>query len=267
MTIQRTVCLSFSPTGATGRVVAAVAAALGAPETLVLDRTTFDSRWTGAALREGDFAVIGLPVYYGRVPRILEEFYREIKAEHIPAAVVVTYGNRDYGDALLELKNESAKCGFVPIAAAAFVGQHSLTDKLGTGRPSGDDLTLAAAFGRAVRALAEGTSHPESLTLEIKGAFPYGPGGDLPMAPATDGAKCTRCMLCQKNCPVQAIHPLDPAEIDAWRCLDCARCIANCPAGAKYWGVPALREKVAVMEAMFSTPRQPQFFYGSSAMQ
>lgn len=260
MEIKRTVCLYFSPTGGTRKVVHAVAEGIGAAETLELDRTSFDARWTGAALTEGDLAVIGVPVYYGRVPRLMVEFFRYIEAKNIPAALVAVYGNRDYEDALLELKNESAKHGFLPIAAGAFIGRHSFTDKLGGGRPDAADLEKAAGFGRSIKALAGSAADLSALSLTVKGDFPYHPGSDLPIAPSTDREKCSGCMLCQKDCPVQAIDPLDPCEIDGWRCLDCARCIQSCPTGAKYIGVPALREKIAIMEAMFTAPKQPELF-------
>ena len=50
MEIKRAVTLFFSPTDGTRKVVRAVAQGLAAPETLELDHTSFDSRWTGAQL-------------------------------------------------------------------------------------------------------------------------------------------------------------------------------------------------------------------------
>lgn len=259
MEIKRAVTLFFSPTGATRKTVQAVAQGLGAPETLELDRTAFDSRWTGAELRPGDVAVLGVPVYGGRTPALMDEFFRCIQAKDIPAVLVVTYGNRAFDDALLELKDESLRHGFLPVAAGAFIGRHSFTEKLGTGRPNEDDLARAAALGRDAAALLA-KHDPASLTLEVPGSFPYTPRSDLPIAPSTDGEKCVCCGLCQKNCPVQAIDPADPGSIDGWRCLTCARCIQSCPTGAKYIGIPAMREKIAILEAMFAQPQQPQVF-------
>ncbi|MEG1720722.1 MAG: 4Fe-4S dicluster domain-containing protein [Pseudoflavonifractor sp.] len=260
MKINRVVKLFFSPTNATRQVVEAVAGALDAPKMLELNRTPFENRWSGAELGEGDLAVIGVPVYYGRVPQIMTEFFRDITAKNIPAILVVTYGNRAYEDALLELKDLSMARGFLPVAAAAFIGQHSFTDKMGTGRPNGEDLAQAAAFGAGAKALLEGCKDLQGLTLHVPGNFPYQVGSDLPIAPTTDKAKCNGCMLCQKGCPVQAINPLDPAEIDPWRCLDCAKCIRNCPKGAKSLAVPALQEKIIIMEARFADPKQPETF-------
>lgn len=259
MEIKRAVSLYFSPTDGTRKVVHAVAGALGAKESLELDRTPFENRWTGAELREGDVAVIGVPVYFGRAPKLMVEFFRSITVKNIPAVLVAVYGNRDYEDALLELKDLSTRQGFLPVAAGAFIGRHSFTDKMGAGRPDADDLSRAAELGRSAAALLTGAD-PTTLTLEVKGNFPYTPGSDLPFAPATDKSKCNGCMLCQKNCPVQAINPLDPCEIDGWRCLDCAKCIQTCPKGAKSIAVPAMREKITIMEAMFTAPKTIELF-------
>lgn len=264
MKINRIVRLYFSPGDSTRKIVQAVAEGMGDYETLELDRTSFDSRWMGAVLTEGDVAVIGMPVYYGRAPKILVEFFRYIEAKKIPAVVVAVYGNRDYEDALLELVNESRNHGFLPVAAGAFIGQHSFTDKLGTGRPDGDDLTLAREFGERAAALLAETENPAALHLTVKGNYPYTPGSDLPLAPVTDMEKCTKCMACQINCPVQAINPLDVSEVDAWRCLDCGRCMSRCPAGAKSMTNPAFREKIIIMEAMFTSRRQPELYYADS---
>ena len=261
MEIKRVVTITFSPTNGTRKVVDAAAAAVGAPALLELDRTSFDSRWTGAQLTEGDFAIIGVPDYYGRVPRIMSEFFRCIEAARIPAAVVVSYGNQNLGDALLELADESRAHGFIPVAGASFIARHSFTDKVGAGRPNADDLTLAAEFGRKAAELVRGCDDLNSLSLTLPGAFPYKPAMDLPVAPATDMTKCSGCMLCQQQCPVQAINPLDPSEVDGWRCLDCAKCIQNCPTGAKAITLPALREKITIMEAMFTAPKSPELHY------
>ena len=42
---------------------------------------------------------------------------------------MVLYGNRAYEDALLELKNTAEACGFVSLAAGAFIGEHSFSGK------------------------------------------------------------------------------------------------------------------------------------------
>lgn len=260
MDMKRVVTLTFSPNGTTARVADAIAQGIGAPERLDLDRTAFDSRWTGKTLRAGDVAVIALPVYYGRLPKLMVEFFRYIKAEGIPAVLAVTYGNREYEDALLELKNESLERGFIPVAAGAFVAHHCMAGKLAEGRPNGDDLAQARELGEKAAALLAGLDRLEGLDLSVKGNFPYVPGSDLPVGPATDRSKCTNCGLCQRNCPVQAINPLDFAEVDGWRCLFCTRCIHSCPAGAKFISMPAMREKLVILENMMAAPKANELF-------
>lgn len=46
------------------------------------------------------------------------------------AVPVVTFGNRNYDNALIELRNELENNHFHTIAAGAFVAQHAFTDQL-----------------------------------------------------------------------------------------------------------------------------------------
>ena len=48
-----------------------------------------------------------------------------IKADQTPAVIVVVYGNRAFEDALLELFQLVKEAGFIPVAAGAFIGEHS----------------------------------------------------------------------------------------------------------------------------------------------
>ena len=50
---------------------------------------------------------------------------REIRGEGTPAIVLAVYGNRSFGTAVAELASFVAERGFVPVAAGAFVGEHS----------------------------------------------------------------------------------------------------------------------------------------------
>ena len=245
----------FSPTGTTEAVAAAVAEGAGGTARTV-DLSAFVAPET---LGEDTVLLAAVPVYGGRVPAVALERLAALKGNGSPAVAVVVYGNRAYEDALLELKDESVRHGFLPVAAGAFIGRHSFTEKLGGGRPDASDLEQAAGLGRSVAALLADRD-PADLVLEVPGHFPYTPRSDMPIAPATNRELCTNCGLCRKNCPVQAIDPMDPAVIDGWRCLTCAKCIQSCPTHAKYIGIPAMREKIAILEAMFSAPKQPELF-------
>jgi len=45
---------------------------------------------------------------------------------------------------------------------------------------------------------------------------------------------CIACGVCKDNCPVEAICPDPPYEINADVCIDCGACAGNCPVGAAY---------------------------------
>ena len=51
-----------------------------------------------------------------------------------------------------------------------------------------------------------------------------------------DTEKCTKCGICFKNCPVNAIEwkKKEPAFIDINKCIKCLSCITHCPADAIY---------------------------------
>ena len=177
MKLDRVVTLTFSPNGTTRQVADAIAQGAGLPQRLDLDRTAFDSRWTGADLRPGDLAVIALPVYYGRLPKLMVEFFRYVKAEGIPAVLVVTYGNRAYDDALLELKNESLEHGFVPVAAGAFAAHHCMATALAQGRPGpGAGGKGRRPGGRAGQPGGPGSGRQGQLPLHPRLRPARGPG-------------------------------------------------------------------------------------------
>lgn len=54
---------------------------------------------------EDDVVLVGVPVYAGRVPNVLLKYLNSIKGNGAIAVAVVVYGNRNYDDALIELKD------------------------------------------------------------------------------------------------------------------------------------------------------------------
>ena len=92
------------------------------------------------------------------------------------AVIVAVYGNRAYEDALIEMKDVVTELGFKPVAAGAFVGEHSFANeefKIANGRPDADDLDQAAAFGKNIAEKLAGVSSSELDAIEVPGDRPY----------------------------------------------------------------------------------------------
>lgn len=70
----------------------------------------------------GELCVIAVPVYGGRVAATALQRLQRLKGNGSPAILVVVYGNRDYEDALLELRDTAVQLGFVPLTAVRSSG-------------------------------------------------------------------------------------------------------------------------------------------------
>ncbi len=152
MKISRVWTVSFSPTGTSKKTIDAIASSISGGEQASLDLTyplAADEQSFGA----DELVVIGVPVYAGRVAPLAVQRLEKIQGNTTPAVLVVLYGNRDYEDALIELRDIARAASFVPVAASAFVGEHSYSAPempIAQGRPDQDDLDSASAFGSRI---------------------------------------------------------------------------------------------------------------------
>jgi ferredoxin len=266
MNTEKAYAVYFSPTGTTERAVTACAEGTGLPYEkidLTLPKTRQKSDYSFA---KTGLVIAGLPVYGGRLPKHLDDFFSGLKGDGTPAAALVMYGNREYEDALIELKIRLEGRGFNVIAGAAFIGEHTFSNKIATGRPDAGDLEIARDFGKkALEAVEKAT--PGKLT--VKGNYPYVVGGFDPTQPRfltaaatiNTSEDCTRCGLCAENCPWGAIDGDDYAKIDTLKCLRCFRCIKYCPAEAKKVTDPMFYERLREFEKRLNAVRkEPEIF-------
>ena len=124
MKIQLMKLVYFSPTGTTKAVVQGIARGINLKNRELHDITRPDAREKTLETSENELLIIGVPVYMGRVPALLTGWLQAIKAHNTPVVCVVVYGNRVYEDALLELNDMVKGCGCIPIAGAAYIGEH-----------------------------------------------------------------------------------------------------------------------------------------------
>ena len=249
----------FSPTGTTQKTITSIARGLGAKSVFHYDVTLPNSCFE-SVLTDG-VAVIGIPVYAGRVPELCLQRMRTITAKGLPCVLVALYGNREFEDALVELCDIAVSLGFDVIAAGAFIGEHSYSTPqcpIAAGRPNAPDLMMAEQFGLQVAAkIASGNLDPP----EIDGAVPYKvrvPLGGI--APETDHETCTLCGQCAKVCPTGVVAVAEKVPTEADNCVMCCACVKNCDAAARLFNHPRIEERRAILKQHCSEPKAPVMF-------
>lgn len=223
----------FSPTGTTRKVIMEISANIGL-KSVSYDLTVHKEKKPSLKFKGNDFVLFGIPVYAGRVPATFLEYFDNLSGQGTPAALVATYGCREYEDALLELKNEVESRGFKVIGAAAFPTEHSIVRSIGLGRPNNQDLKVIGDFGKQLdRRLHTETSF-EQFHIEVPGNTPYRKAGAASLVPKTDISMCTECGSCAKSCPTGAINAKDPKKTDKKKCISCQKCLRSCKQKARY---------------------------------
>lgn len=260
----------FSGTGTTKTIVTAVAAAL--EKELKISEKSPDIDFTPPAARERayrfelqDIVVFGVPVIAGRVPNVLLPFLNTLEGGGAMAIPVVLYGNRNFDDALIELRNILEERGFHTVAAAAFIGEHSFSRILAAGRPDEADLQIARKFAADTARKIEGllakaeaslaSAEPEATpSVEIGAA-----AGELTQAAdgtepgfGAEGVAARMLQLLHEAGPIEVDgeDPIRPyykprdrqgnhinilklkPKLDAEKCTKCGICVAACPMGS-----------------------------------
>ena len=154
MELKKVWAMYFSPTGGTEKAVRTTAQVVAEKLNLPLeiyDFTLPQGREKDAVFGEGDLVVCGTPVIAGRVPNVLLPYLTEkVKGNGAYAVPVVSFGNRNYDDALIELRNILEQDGFRTVAGGAFVSEHSFSKTLAAGRPDAKDLASMQEFGAKI---------------------------------------------------------------------------------------------------------------------
>ncbi len=256
----------FSPTGTTRRILESIAEGMGVEDIKHINLTLPEGSRQTLAPFSDELAIIGAPVYGGRLPVDAVDRFRQLKAGNNLAVLIVVYGNREFEDALLELKNLAIELGFSPVAGGAFIGEHSFaTEKvpIANGRPDNLDIQKAINFGVKVRDKVAAPQFPDAtMDLKIPGRFPYEAKGarTMAVAPVTIKESCTVCGTCAGVCPTAAISINENVETKIELCIRCCACIKSCPEKARVMEDEMWKNIAGWLNKNCTARKEPQIF-------
>jgi ferredoxin len=223
----RTIC--FSPTGTTRRILGNIAKGIGADDLEHIDLTLPEGARRTTPPFSDELVLLGAPVYGGRLPVDAIRRFRKLKGRKTLAVLIVVYGNREFEDALLELRDLAIELEFCPVAGGAFIGEHSFATEdvpIANGRPDSRDIQKALDFGGRIKEKVTRLPSPNALgELMVPGRFPY-QGGPQSMAvsPVTRGDTCAVCGTCASVCPTGAISVNESVSTKIELCIRCCAC-------------------------------------------
>lgn len=266
MKIQSVKAVYFSPTGTTKTVLKGIVEGINCENIEYIDITNPRAREKALHTKENELLIAGVPVYMGRVPEVIGKWLNTIQASSTPTVSLVVYGNRVYDNALLELTDILEKQGCIPIAGAAFIGEHSFHSPelpaASEGRPDKNDLIQAKFLGKEInKKLHQFSSVKVASTPEIPGCYPYGgvtKMWDVDFIEVSD--ECLNCGLCSRKCPTGAIDKENSSSINIEKCTLCCACIKSCPVKARSMKPGLMKDAAKRVHELFIDRKEPELF-------
>ena len=219
----------FSPTGTSEKIIKTITNEIF-EEGMDFDLTLPKSREKQISIDPESILIIGVPVYSGRIPVIIETYLKNLNVGNQEIILVALYGNRAYEDALLEMKDIFKEKNCNVIAAGAFIGQHSITGNVASNRPDEKDIMMAKSFAAKLK-----ENIGKNISVEVSGKRPHRERKSPNSIGPSTNDNCNQCKLCAENCPVGAISIDDCKIVDAMMCINCFRCVKECKREAKYF--------------------------------
>jgi ferredoxin/protein involved in ribonucleotide reduction len=251
----------FSATNTTKTIVEEISKQIKIETKIEIDITKQQNRLKPIKCNNDEILIIGIPVYMGRVPAIVSDYLKAIELNNNPVICIAVYGNRTYGDALLELSDILTDKGAITIAGGAFIGEHSFSSKelpIAESRPNNNDLIQARDFGNQIN---KKLSTETLLAIELPGEFPY--GGITKLWDVDFIAISENCIdngICYQVCPTGAIDTNDYKKIDIKKCISCCACIKACPVNARSIKESQVKDAAIRLNKLFKEPKQPEIF-------
>ena len=119
--------------------------------------------------------IFGTPVYAGRVPNLLLPYIRDkVKGNGALAVPVSLFGNRNFDDGLIELRNVLERTAFTPWRAALSWGS-TLSPGPGGGRPDAQDMALVEELAHKTAEKVKGLERAPEIPAYVAGCAPIRP--------------------------------------------------------------------------------------------
>ncbi len=182
--------------------------------------------------------LFGFPIHSLRAPRMAREWLQGLDGLGKKCAMFFTYGGFLVHPAHESTRTILNKRGFTVIASAEFPGAHTFNIggwKAFPGRPDNRDAELMRQYADAVYVRFKGEDDG------VLGEQDKSPFSDeqldqfesyrfmvLTQLPARNGAACSLCGLCEKECPTGAMDA-EKGLADPQHCIACLRCVFSCP--------------------------------------
>ena len=125
--IRKVIGIYYSPAGGTEIMTRTLARKIGeilddcSPLDVSIECFDMLKEQNNIAFDDETVAVIGMPVYVGKIPLPAATALRGIAGNGAMTLAAVSYGGRKYGNALFELKRLAEESGFKAVGAGAFM--------------------------------------------------------------------------------------------------------------------------------------------------
>ena len=197
-------------------------------------------------LVNGCFLWIGSPVYAGHAVPPITDFISQLPVSKGGYAVpFVTWGGVSSGVALHEMGKVLGEKGYIVLGAAKVLAVHSMMwqfkNPLGEGHPDVEDDTMINRLVEDVHSkllsdvkkeipLEDLNYQPKEVQESMKKVNIEVAKQMLPPR-QLDEEICTKCRICEEECPAQAIT-CDPYPKFGDACFLCYNCVRLCEEGA-----------------------------------
>lgn len=279
MRLNQVIVCYYSPTHTSKKIAQSIADGLDISRRRDIDLT--NDKCTETIHIENAICIVAVPVYGGLIAPVAAQRIQRLKAENSLVVPIVVYGNRDYEDALVQLRDLLTANSFVPLCGGAFIGEHSYSRPgmpIAEGRPDSTDLQTAKDFGVKILEKTLSQLHindiPDSASPDFALTYdtsleslitPPAMKGNIPyktLRPATPQAPivtddCYGCGECLNLCPTGAISlNNERSETAIERCTKCCACVKYCPVSARVFDTPY----TAMLHEKCAERREPELF-------